>query len=82
MARFRIHTNWTNSVSVVHEFALEDLADAAVRDKLKWAMSDPERLLQGEPLGDASVSSGSEVIDFPSGCLFFDSVPEDSRDPY
>jgi type II restriction/modification system DNA methylase subunit YeeA len=48
MARFRIYTNWTNSVSVVHEFTLEDLADAAVRDKLKWAMSDPERLRPGE----------------------------------
>ena len=48
MARFRIHTNWTNSVSVVHEFALDDLADASVRDKLKWAMSDPERLRPGE----------------------------------
>ena len=48
MARFRIYTNWTNSVSVRHEFALEDLADAAVRDKLKWAMSDPERLRPGE----------------------------------
>ena len=48
MARFRIYTNWTNSVSVRHEFALEDLADAAVRDKLKWAMSEPERLRPGE----------------------------------
>ena len=48
MARFRIHTNWTNSVSVVHEFALDELADAAVRDKLKWAMSDPNRLRPGE----------------------------------
>ena len=48
MARFRIYTNWTNSVSVRHEFALEELADAAVRDKLKWAMSDPERLRPGE----------------------------------
>ena len=48
MARFRIYTNWTNSVSIRHEFALEDLADAAVRDKLKWAMSDPERLRPGE----------------------------------
>ena len=44
MARFRLRTNWTNSVSATHEFALEDLADAAVREKLKWAMSDPERL--------------------------------------
>ena len=48
MARFRIRTNWTNSVSLTHEFTLEDLADAAVRDKLKWAMSDPERLRPGE----------------------------------
>ena len=44
MVRFRIHTNWTNAVSRVHEFALEDLTDPAVRNKLKWAMSDPERL--------------------------------------
>ena len=48
MARFRIRTNWTNSVSATHEFALDDLSDAAVRDKLKWAMSDPERLRPGE----------------------------------
>ena len=48
MARFRIRTNWTNSVSETHEFALEDLTDVANRDKLKWAMSDPERLKPGE----------------------------------
>ena len=48
MARFRLRTNWTNSVSEAHEFTLDDLADAAVRDKLKWAMSDPERLRPGE----------------------------------
>ena len=48
MARFRIRTNWTNSVSVTHEFALDDLAEGATRDKLKWAMSDPERLRPGE----------------------------------
>ena len=48
MARCRIRTNWTNSVSVTHEFTLDDLADGAIRDKLKWAMSDPERLRPGE----------------------------------
>ena len=48
MARLRIRTNWTNSVSLTHEFGLDDLADAATRDKLKWAMSDPERLRPGE----------------------------------
>ena len=44
MRRFRIHTNWTNSVSTVHEFSLYDLNDADTRNKLKWAFSDPERL--------------------------------------
>ncbi len=48
MVRFRIRTNWTNCVSMLHEFALDDLVDAAFRDKLKWAMSDPERLRPGE----------------------------------
>ena len=48
MARFRITTNWTNSVSVVREFALAELEDGANRDLLKWAMSDPERLRPGE----------------------------------
>ena len=48
MARFRIRTNWTNSVSETHEFTLDDLADAANRNMLKWAMSEPERLRPGE----------------------------------
>ncbi len=48
MARFRIRTNWTNSVSETYEFTLDDLFDAGIRDKLKWAMSDPERLRPGE----------------------------------
>ena len=47
MARFRIRTNWTNSVSETHEFGLEDLTRADVRNLLKWAMSEPERLRPG-----------------------------------
>ena len=39
MVRFRIRTNWTNSVSRTHEFELDDLADASTRDRLKWAFS-------------------------------------------
>ena len=50
MRRFRIRTNWTNSVSKTLEFELDDLLDAAVRDKLKWAMSDPGRLRPGETI--------------------------------
>ncbi len=48
MARFRIRTNWTNSVSETHDFTLDDLTSAVNRDKLKWAMSDPEQLRPGE----------------------------------
>ncbi len=48
LQRFRIRTNWTNSVSLTHEFGLEDLRDTATRNKLKWALSDPERLRPGE----------------------------------
>lgn len=48
MQRFRIRTNWTNSVSRTYEFDLGDLADAATRDLLKWAFSDPERLRPGK----------------------------------
>ena len=47
MERFRIRTNWTNSVSKTHEFGLEDLGRTDVRNLLKWAMSDPERLQPG-----------------------------------
>ena len=52
LQRFRIRTNWTNSVSETHEFVLEDLRNPAARDKLKWALSDPERLRPGETRQD------------------------------
>ena len=41
MVRFRTRTNWTNSVSQTHEFALEDLADAATRDRLSGRSPTP-----------------------------------------
>ncbi|MXO63456.1 class I SAM-dependent DNA methyltransferase, partial [Qipengyuania oceanensis] len=44
MDRFRIHTNWTNTVQEVHEFALDDLLDGATRDLLRNCFLDPERL--------------------------------------
>lgn len=44
MERFRIHTNWTNTVQEVHEFTLADLTDAKTRDLLKHAFTDPDEL--------------------------------------
>ena len=48
MERFRIHTNWTNSVSKVYEFQLDDFRSASTLEKFKWAFSDPDRLRPGE----------------------------------
>ncbi|MCK1595552.1 DNA methyltransferase [Bradyrhizobium sp. 164] len=48
MNQFRIQTNWTNTVSQSHEFKLEDLRDAKVREQLKWVFTDPERLRPGK----------------------------------
>lgn len=44
MARFRIHTNWTNTVQEKHEFGLDDLADAKWRDLLRNCFLAPEEL--------------------------------------
>ncbi len=44
MAQFRIHTNWTNTVQNVHAFTIDDLRDAATRDLLRHAFTDPARL--------------------------------------
>ena len=42
MYRIELHTNWTNTVQQVHTLALEELADARQRQKLKWAFSDSD----------------------------------------
>ena len=45
--RFRIQTNWTNSVSKMYEFELEELTEPRHRDRLKAVFSDPEKLRPG-----------------------------------
>ena len=42
MQRFRVHTNWTNTIQKVIEIPLEDLADDRRRRVLKWAFSETE----------------------------------------
>ena len=46
--RFVIRTNWTNTVSQKYELTLDDLAEPENLLKLKWVMSDPERLRPGK----------------------------------
>jgi type II restriction/modification system DNA methylase subunit YeeA len=47
LARFEIHTNWTNTVSHTYEIGLEELADSRKLRWLKWAFTDPEQLKPG-----------------------------------
>jgi type II restriction/modification system DNA methylase subunit YeeA len=42
--RFRIYTNWTNTVQTRHEFPLEDLAHSGTRELLKNVFNHPDRL--------------------------------------
>lgn len=45
--RIEIHTNFTNTVKVVHVFEITGLADSAKREILRAAFSAPERLRPG-----------------------------------
>ena len=63
MRRFRIHTNFTNSVSQVHEFTLHDLDDPATFTKLKWAFSDPERLRPGQTRQTVTEQAAAKFAD-------------------
>jgi len=42
--RFRIYTNWTNTVQARHEFPLADLAHSGTRELLKDVFNNPDRL--------------------------------------
>lgn len=44
MDRIVVRSNWTNSVTEVWEYSLEDLRDPRTRQVLKYVMSDPEKL--------------------------------------
>src|ERR1043165_2192047 len=42
--RFRIYTNWTNTVQAKHEFALADIAHTETRELLQNVFRNPDRL--------------------------------------
>lgn len=58
--RFVIRTNWTNSVSEKHEFALEELREPRTLQKLKSVMSDPESLRPGKTRQDLTEDAAAE----------------------
>ena len=58
--RFRVHTNFTNSVSKIYEIALEELAQPAKRSILKSVFSDPEALRPGKTRQSLTVEIAQE----------------------
>jgi type II restriction/modification system DNA methylase subunit YeeA len=58
--RFRIHTNFTNSVSKIYEIDLEGLADADTRATLKAVFSDPDSLRPGKTRQSLTVEIAEE----------------------
>ncbi len=60
MDHFVIRTNWTNSVSEKHEFRNEDLREPRTLQKLKWVMSDPEKLRPGKTRQDLTEDAAGE----------------------
>jgi len=58
--RFVIRTNWTNTVSDKHDFRIEDLREPRTLQKLKWAMSDPEKLRPGKTRQDLTEDAAAE----------------------
>ena len=57
---FVIRTNWTNTVSERHDFRIEDLREPRTLQKLKWVMSDPEKLRPGKTRQDLTEDAAAE----------------------
>jgi type II restriction/modification system DNA methylase subunit YeeA len=58
--RFKIHTNFTNSVSKIYEIELEELSDPDKRAILKSVFSDPETLRPGKTRQSLTVEIAEE----------------------
>jgi hypothetical protein len=65
--RFIIRTNWTNTVSDKHEFGLEELREPLTLQKLKWVMSDPEKLRPGKTRQDLTSDAAAEFATLAHG---------------
>lgn len=60
---FTIRTAWTNAVSEIHEIRLEDLRDPRQLRKLKWMLSDPERLRPGLTREALTAEAAAEFVE-------------------
>ena len=56
----KIRTTWTNSISTLYEFKIDDLRDAGVRQRLKWMWSAPERLRPDKTRAELTEEAAAE----------------------
>ena len=60
--RFRIYTNWTNTVQEKHEFFLEDLARTETRELLRDAFRNPEKLKPAKTREQVTKDAAKEFV--------------------
>jgi type II restriction/modification system DNA methylase subunit YeeA len=60
--RFRIYTNWTNTVQEKREFGLEDLAHTETRDLLRDVFRNPERLRPAKTRIEVTEDAAKEFV--------------------
>jgi len=60
--RFRIYTNWTNTVQEKHEFFLEDLAHTETRELLKDAFHNPEKIKPAKTREQVTKDAAKEFV--------------------
>ncbi len=61
--RFRIHTNWTNTVAETHEITVDELRDTNKRQLLKWAFSEPDRLKPKKTRDELTADAAGKFAD-------------------
>ena len=77
--RFRIYTNWTNTVQEKHEFTLEDLAHTETRELLKNAFSSPEKLKPAKTREQVTKEASKEFSTIAERLRMIGHAPERSR---
>lgn len=60
--RFRIYTNWTNTVQEKRDFVLDDLARTEIRDLLRDAFRDPEKLKPARTREQVTKDAAKEFV--------------------
>ena len=60
--RFRVYTNWTNTVQEKHEFVLEDLIHTETRELLRNVFRNPERLKPAKTREQVTKEAAKEFV--------------------